>query len=138
MTLSLFYTKPKLFRINIGAYQLLKSLSCKPRLTYHKSSYLYTFYIIGLFARGNSHIIRLAVPLQLLFDVFEEEQEENGNFMDTITNLGERETSSQDSAVADNDEDEPHVIHSQAIRAAHSIVNVCLQHCCKFSQKYLF
>ena len=29
--------------------------------------------IIGLYAHGNSHVIRLAVPMQLLFDAFDDE-----------------------------------------------------------------
>ena len=39
------------------------------------SNICYPFILTGLFARGNSHVIRLAVPLHLLLQAFADEDE---------------------------------------------------------------
>ena len=101
--------------------------------------------LIGLFSRGNSHVIRLAVPLHLLFKAFEDNENDKQDHNDDeksneevcsaedITN-DETECSSELGSPAD----ESHETHDtwteidrSAIEAAQSIVKTCLQHACK-------
>jgi hypothetical protein len=88
-------------------------------------------------------VIRLAVPLHLLFEVFKDDDVENGNtgsqhkrytnqYDDDVhiipDSLQQNATSSQ----------QPHstpterLVKAPAIMAAHSIVDSCLRHCCKY------
>lgn len=92
---------------------------------------------IGLFARGNSHVIRLAVPLQLLFDLFrDDEVEELARTPGSDESLtdGPIDTDRQDRQ--ERREERKKIINSAAILAAHSIVDTCLRHCCKFIIDY--
>jgi hypothetical protein len=79
--------------------------------------------VSGLFARGNSHVIRLAVPLQLLFDVFGDDEVEESALTP--------ESPTHDPVRMDSQDGEKE-INSHAILAAHSIVDTCLRQCCKF------
>ena len=95
------------------------------------ANFVKILFLTGLFARGNSHVIRLSVPMQILLDVFadknveqQEVEESNG-------------TTSNNEMVGDESDDGSESqlnrqISSNALLASHSLVDVCLQHVCKY------
>ncbi len=113
----------------------------------HNHQYYLTIFI-GLFARGNSHVIRLAVPLHFLFKAFQNEDDykiqDNAVANDPTTSAPDEndvpELTTEDSPSASDsenplpDEDERDdctTIERHAIEAAQSIVKTCLHHVCK-------
>ena len=94
-------------------------------------------FILGLYARGNSHVIRLAVPLQILFEAFKDDEDDIGSVHDEngldVAFGAMEETPSQDLfSESENPEDCEKYVDAPAILAAHSIVDTCLRHCCEF------
>ena len=88
----------------------------------------------GLFARGNSHVIRLAVPLHLLFEVFKDDNVEGGNTAGIQENYNANQNDDDDLDFIPDSQPSPteRLVKASAIMAAHSIVDSCLRHCCKY------
>lgn len=108
-----------------------------------------------MFARGNCHVVRLAVPIHILFQCFSE----NENVRDEEMVASQAESSQSPSSVADDESSTPSasqeepptpsngkdqsetssdakdedavIIDASAIRAAHAVVHTCLHQVCK-------
>ena len=80
---------------------------------------------------GNSHVIRLSVPMQILLDTFNDEMdtcsEPDPVVDDLISTDGEVPPTQED----DDGNQSNHEISSAALLASHSLVDVCLRHVCK-------
>ena len=79
-------------------------------------------------------MMRLAVPFHLLFEVFKDENVEGENTAGIQENYNANQNNDDDLDFIPDSQPSPteRLVKASAIMAAHSIVDSCLRHCCKY------